>query len=268
MVCTVEASEKAWRHFGPLWEHYHRTGLVRWSLGRLALPIVLCNSRLTDNDHITMQHLCRVNVVHGHKTTFLTPPYIQTIHKHVEVEMADGSKPPHKFTDLCRKVMLLQSSTPAEPPVFLFDAITPIVSGVQNGSAMVSYLVDNREAQDLLKKIRRCVAGWFFGYWTTVKMYKLEMVWKLMESFDVDAALLARFSQFDPKTILVVTTFGDVDEQLDWVKEDLGIDQGWNADLEDADARRVDIIGHQEALAMTLRDRVEDVDDANRSGPS
>ena len=147
----MEASEKAWHHFGPLWEHYHRTGLVRRSLGRSALPIVLYNSRLTDNNHITMQHLCRVNVVHGHKTTFLTPPYIQTIHKHVEVEMADGSKPPHKFTDLCHKVMSLQSSTPAEPPVFLFNAITPIVSGVQNGSATVSYLVDNREAQDLLK---------------------------------------------------------------------------------------------------------------------
>ena len=268
MVCTVDASEKAWRHFGPLWEHYHRTGLVRRSLGRSALLIVLYNGRLPDKDRITMQCLRKVNVVHGHKTTFLTLSNIQTVHKHVEVKMADGSKPPHKFTDLCREVMSLQSSTPAEPPVFLFDAIIPIVSGVHNGSATVTYRVDNREAQDLLKRIPRCVAGWFFGYWTTVTMYKLEMVWKLMESVDIDAALLARFSQFDPETLIVVTTFGDVDEQLDWVEEDLGIDQGWNADLEVVDARHVDVIGHREALAMTLRDWVEDVDDANWSGPS
>ena len=82
-------------------------------------------------------------------------------------------------------------------------------------------------------------------------MYKLEMVRKLMESFDVDAALLAGFSQFDPETLIVVTTFGDVNEQLDQVEEDLGIDQGWNADLKDADACYVDVIGHREALAMT-----------------
>ena len=92
-----------------------------------------------------MQRLCKVNVVHGHKKTFLTLPTIQTVHKHVEVEMADGSKPPHKFTDLCHEVMSLQSFTPAEPPVFLFDAIIPILSGVQNGSATVTYRVDNRE---------------------------------------------------------------------------------------------------------------------------
>ena len=52
------------------------------------------------------------------------------------------------------------------------------------------------------------------------------MVKKLMESFDTDAALLARFSVFDPITLTDETTFGDVDEQLEWVEEDLGIDQG------------------------------------------
>jgi hypothetical protein len=58
------------------------------------------------------------------------------------------------------------------------------------------------------------------------------MVKKLMESFDIDAALLAQFSVFDPVTLTVKTTFGDVDEQLDWVEEDLGINQGWNANSE------------------------------------
>ena len=264
MVCTVEASERSWAHLGPLWEHYHRTGLVRRSLGRSALVIVMYNGRPTDNDRLTMQRLRRVNVVHAHKTTVMILPHIQTVHKQVEVEMADGSKPPHKFTDLCREVMYMESSVPTDSPVFLFDAIIPIVSGMQNGSATVTFREDNAEAHALLKKIRKCVAGWFFGYWTMVKKYKLGMVRKLMESFDVDAALLARFAQFDPDTLAVKTTFGDVDEQLDRIEEDLGIDQGWTADLEPAGALRVDLVGHREALAMTLRDRVEDADDANR----
>ncbi len=36
------------------------------------------------------------------------------------------------------------------------------------------------------------------------------------------------------------------------VEANLGIDQGWEADLEDRDGNRDDIIGHWEALAMTL----------------
>ena len=89
-----------------------------------------------------------------------------------------------------------------------------------------------------------------------------------MESFDIDSALLTQFSVFDPVTLTVETTFGDVNEQLERVEEDLGIDQGWNADSELGDDSRVDLIGHREALAMTLRDRIDDVDDADRSGPS
>jgi hypothetical protein len=77
------------------------------------------------------------------------------------------------------------------------------------------------------------------------------MVKKLMESFDNDAALLARFSKFYPVTFIVKTTFGNVNEQLEWVEEDLGIGQGWNADTELGDNSSVDLIGHREALAMT-----------------
>jgi hypothetical protein len=45
--------------------------------------------------------------------------------------------------------------------------------------------------------------------------YRLEMVQKLMESFDVDAVLLAHFSKFDPDTLTELTTFDNVDEQLE-----------------------------------------------------
>ena len=94
------------------------------------------------------------------------------------------------------------------------------------------------------------------------------MVCKLMESFDVNAALLAWLSEFDSATLTVMTTFGDPDKQLDRVDADLGIDEGWEANLEVFGDARVGVVGHQEAFIMTLQDHVKDDDDAGRSGPS
>ncbi len=111
--------------------------------------------------------------------------------------------------------------------------------------------------------MRRCVAGWWYGYWTKVKKYRVEMVQKLMESFDVDAALLAWVGEFDRTALIMTTPFADVDEHLEGIKSELGINQGWCAESEAA-GQRVDIVGHNEALAMTLQDRVDDVDDAAR----
>ncbi len=88
-------------------------------------------------------------------------------------------------------VMGLTSPTADGPPVPLFDAIIPIVSGQQNGSATITYWTDNKAAAELIRKKCRSVAGWFYGYWIHVQHYKLGMVKKLMESFDIDAALLA-----------------------------------------------------------------------------
>jgi hypothetical protein len=98
--------------------------------------------------------------------------------------------------------------------------------------------------------------------------YRLAMVQKLMESFDVNAALLACFPEFDPITLTVQTTFGDVDEQLDSVKANLRFNQGWTAGLEEEDGERDARVSHRKALAMTLRDRIKDVGDAVCSGPS
>ncbi len=89
-----------------------------------------------------------------------------------------------------------------------------------------------------------------------------------MESFDIDAALLARFSEFDPLTLTVMTTFGDIDDQLESIEANLGINQGWNVDSEGNKGNKFDLVGHCKALAMTLRDQVEDVDDVACSGPS
>jgi hypothetical protein len=149
--------------FGPFWESFHWTGMSRQALGCSTLMVVMFNGRFTDSNCITMQRLCRVNVVHAYMTSSSILPHVVTVHKQVEIEMEDGSKPPHKFTDLCREVMWLTSSSADGPPVPLFDAIIPIVSGQQNGSATVTYRTDNKEAAELICKICRSVAGWFFG---------------------------------------------------------------------------------------------------------
>ncbi len=63
------------------------------------------------------------------------------------------------------------------------------------------------------------------------------------------------------------TKFGNIDKQLDGIEVELGINEYWEADFEDVDGNRVDIIGHREVLVQTLHNQVDDVDDADRSGP-
>jgi hypothetical protein len=90
------------------------------------------------------------------------------------------------------------------------------------------------------------------------------MIHKLMESFDIDASKLAGFSTFDVGTLTVMTKYGDVDGQLDSLEAGFGIDQ-WAADLDEVDGTRMTVSGHREALAQTLCDRVDDMDNANRN---
>jgi hypothetical protein len=94
------------------------------------------------------------------------------------------------------------------------------------------------------------------------------MIKKLMESFDNDAAKLAGYSKFDFENLTVDNKFGDIDIQIDGIEVKLGINQCWEADFEEGDGKRVDIIGHREVLLQTLRDRVDNVDSADRSKPS
>ncbi len=52
------------------------------------------------------------------------------------------------------------------------------------------------------------------------------MVQKLKESFDVDDALLVWFTEFDPATLTLETGFGDIEEQLECIETNLGINHG------------------------------------------
>jgi hypothetical protein len=209
------------------------------------------NGQAMDSDRITMQQLQQVNVIHAYMISHTILPTIVTVHKKVEIEMEDGSKPKHKFTNLCQEVMWLTDGLKS----LHFDAIIPVESGFKKGSAIITCSTDNKESAVLVKKIKHCAAGWFFGYWGQIKKYRLEMFQKLMEGFNVDAALLVWFTKFDPATLTFKTGLGDIDEQLEHIKTNLGINQGWYPDLEDKETGNcVDVVGHRKALEMTLCD--------------
>jgi hypothetical protein len=93
-------------------------------------------------------------------------------------------------------------------------------------------------------------------------------VQSLMESFDTQQALFFRYSTFDPANLVVDTEFGETDEQLESMEADLGIDQGWEVDRKVGDSRGFAVNGYQAAMEMTFGDRIEDINDADRSRPS
>jgi hypothetical protein len=194
-----------------------------------------------------------------------------TVHKRVEVRMEDmGTRAPHKFTSLNREFMMLTDpilSAKGEV-VYAFDAIIPILMGPNSGGATLTFRRDNVYAHALVKKIKTNVAAWFFGFWQQKQGYKLEMVQSLMESFSIEASHLAQYSTFDPITMTVDAKFGDSDGQLEGVELKSVIDRDWEADMEGDDGRMVNVVGHKEALETTLQDQIDDIDDADRSGPS
>jgi hypothetical protein len=98
-------------------------------------------------------------------------PTIVTVRKKVKIKMEDGSRPKHKFTNLCQEVMWLTDGLKCP----LFDAIIPVESDFNKGSAIITYCINNKEAVVLVKKIKHFTAGWFFGYWQQIKTHRLEM---------------------------------------------------------------------------------------------
>ena len=229
--------------------------------------VVMYNGKETNNDRVTMQRLRLVNVIYMDSLAHLVIPNIACVHKRVEVQMEDNSTPGHKFTDLLRECMFLSTTNEEGKVIPMFDVIMPYVTGMLAGSAVVTYHHDNIEAAILIKKIQQSVASWWYGYWTYVVKYKQGMIKKLMESFNIDAARLAAYSQFNADTLTVVADIPDVDGRLDNLEAKLGIDQ-WSAAIEESDGIKMSFTGHKEAVSKTLHDQPDDIFDADHSGPS
>ncbi len=101
--------------------------------------IVSYKGRETGSERITMQRLRRINMMYPNFLAHTVIPYIETDNKQVEIEMADGSSPQHKFTDLCWEFMWLTLTTADGIEILCFDVVMPIVSGIHSGSAVVTY---------------------------------------------------------------------------------------------------------------------------------
>jgi hypothetical protein len=226
--------------------------------------VIMFNGKVTDGDPFTLQQLWQCNVVYSDKLNSVVIPNIVTVHKRVEVQIEDiGIMAPHKFTSLGREFMMLVDSilSAKGEVIYAFDAIIPILMGPNRGGTTLTYRRDNVYANALVRKIKKSVAAWFLGFWQKKQGYRLEMVQSLMESFSIEASHLAQYSTFDPITLMVEAEFGDSVGQLEGVELELGIDRDWEADMEGNDGQVVDVVGHKEALEMTLQYRIDDIDD-------
>jgi hypothetical protein len=116
--------------------------------------------------------------------------------------------------------------------------------------------------------MKKSPPSWWFGYLRQVRKYNLPTVQLLMESFDTNQAIFSQYLTFGTDTLTVEAEFGNTDKQLESMEADLCIDQGWLADMEEGKGGRLTVVGHQKALEKTLRDRIDDVDNAACSGAS
>jgi hypothetical protein len=79
---------------------FHKMGLCRQALERSCLMVLMYNGRATKCNWVTLQCLQCNNVIYTYMMANTMVSNIIIVHKQVEIEMADGSNPPHKFTDL------------------------------------------------------------------------------------------------------------------------------------------------------------------------
>ena len=81
LVCAVEALEGSWPRLGPLWEAFHKMGLSQQASGQSCLMVVLYNGHAIDSNRVTVQRLCRVNVIHVYTISHAILPNISCVHK-------------------------------------------------------------------------------------------------------------------------------------------------------------------------------------------
>jgi hypothetical protein len=102
--------------------------------------VIMYNRRATKSNWVMLQHLGHVNVIYAYMLASTVVSNIFTVHKKVKIEMADGSNPPHKFTDLCREFMWLTASFSDGTIVLLFDVVIHILSRQRSGGDVSSHL--------------------------------------------------------------------------------------------------------------------------------
>jgi hypothetical protein len=275
LVLSIEMEESTWPCFGPLWQMLNKMGLVRPVFGQRAVMVVLYGGKPTESDRNTIQRLRQCIIIYPYSIASKIFLFVETIHKQVEVWMEDADAPcPFKFMDFSQVLRELRVPLEDNNPragkgdIFAFDSCIPNLSGQNSGSVTITFRSDCKYSIGLVQKIKKSPPSWWLGNLRQIRKYNLPTLQSLMESFDTNQAIFSQFLTFDPDTLTVEAEFGDTDEQLESMESDLGIDQGWLADMEEGKGGQLAVVGHQEALEKTLRDRIEDNDDAACSGAS
>jgi hypothetical protein len=100
LVLSIKTEEGTWPRFGLLWWMLNKMGLVCPVFGQSAVMVVLYGGKPTESDCNTIQRLCRCNITYAFHTASVILPYVETIHKQVEVWMEEAdAKSPYKYTD-------------------------------------------------------------------------------------------------------------------------------------------------------------------------
>ncbi len=146
MVLTIKTEEGTWACFGPIWRMLNRMDLVLRIFGQKAVLVVLYGGKPTELDCNTSQRLRWCHVIYADNITTEIIPYVEILHKRVEVWMEDSSiAPPYKFMDLCREVLSILAVLAPDNPwygkkeVFSFDAIIPIRNRTHSGSGTLTF---------------------------------------------------------------------------------------------------------------------------------
>ena len=117
-------------------------------------------------------------------------------------------------------------------------------------------------------RLKKDPAAWWWHVWGSVKGYDVNTRRTLMESFDIDSAMLAAHSKFDATTFVVTSEFAAEDDYLDEMEAEFGVT---DEDLVGGNDGKVEIdipANAQQELIDTLRDHDgEDIDD-DKTGAS
>ena len=156
-----------------------------------------------------MQRLRRFQCTYTNMLSVYVLPHVETLNKVVEVRMDNFyAKRPYKYTTLLKEIMGLKVFH-GDEEVPAVQSCIPVAHGMGAGTVKVTVKSEVPEAIALVEKIRKCVTGGFWGYWTQVRGYKKTCCQTLMESFEIEAATLAGYSTFCVKDWTVTTDFPD-----------------------------------------------------------
>ena len=258
-MLSIEASPMDYERMGVVWSYFYDSGMCARTLGIKTKILFISTGQTEPGNVTTVQRYKTLHVKISGKTEFINMSDVVNLFKKVEIRMADGGKPHRKFTSLQQEFYDLL--TPSNTCVI--NAIIPRLRGMSAGSADVTVRIKDAEAVEIARNIAHCPAAWWWGLWN-LKGYTLGTIQALMESFDLDATMLAGHSKFNAEDWTVETAFGRDDDFLDREEALLSSEdeeEGANSDVEmefEGDAR--------EELVSTLRDRDDDLKSINSRG--